>query len=159
MPKKVKKTVADPRVKEQLEAEDIPYEISDDGVYVIAKQDEEDEEPTLVFINSETNVICGQEWREISSIAMIHDGPLELHMTHDLLFRNALTLFGSWRLVPADSNQLLVVFHTRVATDCKPEVLSEYLVEVVAEVEEFLDNFDWGDDDTDDDEPQLISLV
>ncbi len=135
---------SDPRVKSQLDALDIKYEIDKDGDYRVSFALEEGRSQ-LAFVNSKTSMLGNFEIRDVWSVAHISEGTLDADFANYLLLQNANLKIGAWELREAGDNQFLVCFCNKIAADCDPEALRASLIVVLSTADELEKNLDTGD--------------
>ena len=130
----------DSRVSSALDALDISCECDPStGRFEVLVQLKNGRSQT-VFIHSATNKFLGIELREISSPAMVSDGPFDARTTNLLLRDNAELFHGDWSIhLNEDSSKHFAVFSMSGLASLEPDPLSS-IIQCVAEVADEMEN-------------------
>ncbi len=139
-----RKTEPDPRVKQQLDALGISYELNEDASYSVGFE-LEDGRAQQAFIESETSMLGEFEIREVWSVAYISEGPLDAELANYLLHQNSLLTIGAWQLVQLSPDEFAVAYSNKIIADCDPDALAASLTVVLNIADELEKNLDIGD--------------
>lgn len=138
------KKKGDSRVGAILDAEDMKYEIDDDGDYKLIFGLENDR-TQLVFINSQTDTFAGVEIREVWSVGLKGSGQLSATVANELLERNAKYKVGGWQVINKDG-QVLALFTIVLSADADQSELVTVLNAVAIQADEIEKEFLKNDD-------------
>jgi serine protease Do len=97
----------DQRVRKALEAGNLKYATNMYGVFRLSFRDEGEEEPTLVFVDSETNRLGSSEVREVKALLYTSQNPLPVALANDLLRRNFRYTLGMWCIAESEGTYRL----------------------------------------------------
>ena len=137
---------ADPRVSSALDELDIPCHFNPaTGRFEVLVQLENGRSQT-VFIYSRTDDLMGFELREISSAAMVSDGPFDSRTTNLLMRVNAELVHGKWCIhIGEDATKHFAVFTMTALAFITAEPLwsiIECVAQIADEMEERLSGLD-----------------
>jgi len=111
----------DPRVEVLLKKGDLKFEIDQDGDFKLVNQ-LDGGRTQAVFINTSTQNLGDMEIRDIWSVALVSDKPLNTEIANDLLRENNVVKLGAWR-VQRSGNKTVVAFAAKIAADTDLETL------------------------------------
>jgi hypothetical protein len=131
---KLQKRSNDPRIKAQLEALNLEYEISNHGAYELNFEFEEGR-CQKIWIESDTETLGTFEIRNIWSCAFVSDNPLPGNVTHQLLMANRDAVFGAWSTFE-DEGETFLVFEAKLPTNIDVNALKTVVVEVATTTDE-----------------------
>lgn len=113
---------ADAAVGKALKAEQLPYEVSDQGNFRIVLTFQEDKRSQLVIVNSNTSEFRGRKWRNVYSQGFSVPGKLSAEQATQLLVDSDAHVFGAWCAEQKDG-KTYVYFQTQVYADATPKDL------------------------------------
>jgi hypothetical protein len=120
-------SAADPRMMRALNETGLKYEVDEDGDYKVVVSWAEDGRSHLVFVNSLTEVMGGQEIREVWAAAYMAGEPsIPGKVALRLLEDNSKYKIGAWELVSNDGG-VRVLFNAKVPATASPEFLQEVI--------------------------------
>ena len=120
-------SAADPRVMRALNEEGLKYEVDDDGDYMVVMSWEEDGRSHLVFVNSQVEVMGGEEIREVWAVAFRSSQPsIPGKLAIRLLEENSKFKIGAWEM-GSNENGVRVHFTARVPTTAGSAFLHEVI--------------------------------
>ncbi len=140
-----RKADPDPRVKRQLDALGVGYELNQDASYSVFFE-LDDGRSQQAFIESETSRLGDFEIRDVWSVAYISKGPLDAELANYLLHQNSLLTIGAWELVQLSSDEFAVAYSNKILADCDPDALAASLSVVLNMADELEKNLDIGDE-------------
>jgi len=129
---------ADPRVKRALDAQELNYEIDEDGDFQVIIAWSEEERSQVVVINSNTQVFGDVEIREVWSPGYRKEtDALPSRVANKLLEANATYKIGAWEVVWS-GEIVMAVLNAKISADCSPE----HLVKVLGSIAETADSME-----------------
>lgn len=81
----------------------------------------------------------GAEMRDISSIALVSNGPFDARTANFLLRESAKVEFGSWQILVDEENTHLAIFSVKISANIRAKALVD-LMTMVARIADELEN-------------------
>lgn len=117
----------DQRVFEALEQMGVTHEIDEDTGDFLVHVEFKNGRTQQVLIHSFTREFMGVEMRDISSIALVNEGPFDTRTANFLLRENADVNFGSWQVMVDDEHTHYALFSITVSANLRAESLVDLL--------------------------------
>jgi hypothetical protein len=124
------KPTADPRVQRVLDELEIRYQINDEGDFLVGFELESGRHQSA-FIRSRTYEFLGLEIREISSAAILSQGPFDARTANILLQQNEQLKIGAWGVISDNEDTHAAIFTAKIAADLPAEELLGVLMTVL----------------------------
>jgi hypothetical protein len=139
------KPTADPRVQRVLDELEIRYQINDEGDFLVGFELESGRHQSA-FIRSRTYEFLGLEIREISSAAILSQGPFDARTANILLQQNEQLKIGAWGVISDNEDTHAAIFTAKIAADLPAEELLGVLMTVLNTADEMEAHLSGRDD-------------
>ena len=137
---------ADPRVRDILEQEKIPYIITNKGNFAIERKVGKTGRTQIVYISSDTDKPQNIEWREIYTYGQRITATVDPKLAQKLLDSNSRLILGAWEIDQDPGKAGYAVFSVKVPVSSSPEALVD-AIDVSASVADALEKETTGKDE------------
>jgi len=136
---------ADERVRAILEELEINFTIDDDFDFRVGFQMSDDRTQSCI-IRSRTYKFLDIEIREISSGALLSEGPFDARTANILLQENERLSIGAWGVVRSSDDRHIAVFTAKIAADLPAHEFQGVLQAVLATADDMENRLSGRDD-------------
>lgn len=126
----------DQRIFDALEEKGVSYDIDEDAGDFIVLVELNQGRTQKVVVNSYTREFMGVEMRDISSIALVSQGPFDARTANFLLRENVNVNFGAWQIMRDDENTHYAIFCMTISANLRAEFLVELIGMVAGTADE-----------------------
>jgi hypothetical protein len=137
---------ADPRVRNILEQEKIPYIITNKGNFAVEQKVGKAGRTQIIYISSETDKPQDTEWREIYTYGQRVAATVDPKLAQKLLNSNARLVLGAWEIDQEPGKAGYAVFSVKVPVGPSSEALVD-AIDVSASVADALEKETTGKDE------------